>query len=44
MKAFDYKGFKKVVTLMEDKVHLTKEGFAQFKVIKDGMYKGSLED
>lgn len=42
VKAFDLKGFKKAVTLMDNKVHLTKEGFAQFKAIKDAMYKGSL--
>ena len=39
VKVSDLKRFKKVIFLMENKVHLTKEGYAQFKAIKDGMYK-----
>lgn len=39
VKASDLKGLKKAICLMEDKVHLTKEGYTQFKEIKDGMYK-----
>lgn len=39
-KGFDLEGFKKVISLMINKVHLTKEGFAEFKAIKNQMYKG----
>lgn len=39
VKVSDLERFKKVISLMINKVHLTKEGFLQFKAIKDQMYK-----
>lgn len=39
VKVSDLERFKKVISLMINKVHLTKEGFLQFKAIKDKMYK-----
>lgn len=39
VKVSDLERFKKVISLMINKVHLTKEGFVQFKAIKDQMYK-----
>lgn len=40
VKFLDFKIFKKVASLLENKVHLSKEGFIQFKTIKYEMYKG----
>lgn len=36
-KALEYVDFKTVLELMDNKIHLTKEGYDQIKVIKDGM-------
>jgi hypothetical protein len=36
----DFNDFKTVIFLMNDKVHLTKEGYSKFKAIKDGMNTG----
>lgn len=36
-KTLEYDDFKTVLELMDNKVHLTKEGYDQIKVIKDGM-------
>jgi len=39
-KSLDFNDFKTVLFLMNDKVHLTKEGYNKLKVIKDGMNTG----
>lgn len=36
-KTLEYNDFKLILKLMENKIHLTKEGYDQIKVIKDGM-------
>lgn len=36
-KALEYVDFKTVLEIMDNKLHLTKEGYDQIKVIKDGM-------
>ena len=36
-KTLEYNDFKLILKLMENKIHLTKEGYYQIKVIKDGM-------
>ena len=36
-KALEYVDFKTVLELMDNKIHLTKEGYDQIKMIKDGM-------
>ena len=44
VKSLDFERFKKAAYLIENKVHLRKEGFLQFKMIKEEMYKGSVKD
>lgn len=39
-KSLDFNDFKTVLFLMNDKVHLTKEGYNKLKVIKNGMNTG----
>jgi hypothetical protein len=39
-KSKDFNDFKTVIFLMNDKVHLTKEGYSKLKAIKDGMNTG----
>jgi len=39
-KLLDYQDFRKIALLMNDKVHLTKQGLAQIKKIKEGMNTG----
>lgn len=44
VKSLDFERFKKAASLIKNKVHLSKEGFLQFKRIKEEMYKGSVKD
>lgn len=40
MKSKDFEEFKKIVRLMEERVHLTSEGLEQIRKIKVRMNKG----
>lgn len=44
VKSLDFERFKKAAYLIENKVHLSKEGFLWFKRIKEEMHKGSVKD
>ena len=39
VKLLDFERFKEVSLLIENKMHLTSEGIALIKTIKDAMYK-----
>lgn len=43
-KALNFKYFKKVVEIMENKKHLTKKGINDIRVIKENMNTGRLDD
>ncbi len=43
-KRTEFNDFKSALRLMEDKVHLTKEGYNIFKALKDGMNTGRKQD
>jgi hypothetical protein len=40
VKAEDFADYVKVAEIMKSKAHLTKEGFEQISLIKEGMNKG----